>query len=268
MTARPDTRLRRRLAELARARRPALIVYLTQGDPSPGASIDLCEGAWAAGADVIELGVPFSDPNADGVVIQAAMQRALRQGGGLSSALDGVRALRRRGCEVPIVLFGYYNPIFVRGVERFASDAAAAGIDAVLTVDLPVDELDELSAPLARAGIDVVPLVAPTTGPDRLAALGRLDVPFVYYISMTGVTGAAFRGASAERLRQVRDAARAPVAIGFGIKTPADAAQVADLADGIVVGSAIVDRIASAGTPAAALDAVSSFIAELRAAIG
>jgi len=265
----PDTRLRRRMAELARTGRPALIVYLTQGDPSPEASIDLCERAAAAGADAIELGVPFSDPNADGVVIQAAMQRALRQGGGLASALDGVAALRRRGCDVPIVLFGYYNPIFVAGVERFARDAAAAGVCAVLTVDLPVDELDELASPLARAGVDVVPLVAPTTGADRLAALGRLDVPFVYYISMTGVTGAAFRGASggADRIAQVRRAARAPVAVGFGIKTPADAAEVARSADGVVVGSAVVERIAAAESAAAACDAVGSFVAELRAAL-
>ncbi len=265
----PDTRLRRRMAQLADARRPALIVYLTQGDPSPAASIDLCERAAAAGADVIELGVPFSDPNADGVVIQAAMQRALGQGGGLASALEGVAALRQRGCEVPIVLFGYYNPIFVAGVERFAAEAALAGVDAVLTVDLPVDELDELALPLARAGVDVIPLVAPTTGADRLAALGRLDVPFVYYISMTGVTGAAFRGASGgtDRVAEVRRAARAPVAVGFGIKTPADAAEVARYADGVAVGSAVVERIAAAATPAAACDAVARFVGELRAAL-
>lgn len=263
-----DTNLRRKMAELAQSRRPALVIYLTQGDPSPEASVDLCERVAAAGADIIELGVPFSDPNADGVVIQAAMQRALRSGGGLPTALDGVRALRRRGCTVPIVLFGYYNPIFVRGIDRFAAEAAEAGIDAVLTVDLPVGELDELATPLARAGVDVVPLVAPTTGPDRLTALSRMDVPFVYYISMTGVTGAAFRGATgAERLAQVRQAARAPVAVGFGIKTAADAAQVARLADGVVVGSAIVERIAAAPTPAAACDSVAELVSQLRHAL-
>lgn len=261
----PDTRLRRRMAELAAAERTALVVYLTQGDPSPEASIDLCERAFAAGADVIELGVPFSDPNADGVVIQAAMQRALGRGGGLGSALAGVRELRRRGCDAPVVLFGYYNPIFVLGVDRFAAEAAEAGVDAVLTVDLPVDELAELSVPLARAGVDVVPLVAPTTGAARLAALAALDVPFVYYISMTGVTGAAFRGVTgSERMAEVKAAARAPVAVGFGIKTPADAAEVGRLADGVVVGSAIVERIAGAPSPAAACDAVAGFVAELR----
>lgn len=265
---RPDTRLRRRFAELSRAGRPALIVYLTQADPSPEASIDLCERVAAAGADAIELGVPFSDPNADGLVIQAAMQRALARGGGLASSLAGVRALRDRGCDVPVVLFGYYNPIFVLGVDRFAGEAAAAGVDAVLTVDLPIDELDELAAPLASAGVDVVPLVAPTTGADRLTALGRLDVPFVYYISMTGVTGAGFRGATAtERIDEVRRASRAPVAVGFGIKTPADAAAVARVADGVVVGSAIIERIAAAGSPEAAVDAAAGFVAELRAAL-
>jgi len=268
VSAAPDTRLRRRLAELARTRRPALIVYLTQADPSPEASIDLCERVAAAGADAIELGVPFSDPNADGVVIQAAMQRSLARGGGLSGALAGVRALRGRGCDVPIVLFGYYNPIFVLGVDRFAAEAAAAGVDAVLTVDLPIDELDELAAPLAAAGVDVVPLVAPTTGADRLTALGRLDVPFVYYISMTGVTGADFRGATGiDRVEQVRRAARAPVAVGFGIKTPADAAAVARVADGVVVGSAIIERIAAARSAAAACDAAAAFVADLRRAL-
>jgi len=251
--------------ELTAARRTALVVYLTQGDPSPEASIDLCERAAAAGADVIELGVPFSDPNADGVVIQEAMQRALARGGGLDSALSGVAELRRRGCQVPVVLFGYYNPIFVRGVERFAREAAEAGVDAVLTVDLPVDELDELRRPLGAAGLDVIPLVAPTTGPDRLAALRTLDPPFVYYISMTGITGAAFRGAAGggERVTLVRQASGAPVAVGFGIKTGADARAVARIADGVVVGSAVVRRIAEADTPEAAADSVARFIAEL-----
>ena len=262
-------RLRARWAELARARRTGLVVYITQGDPSPAASIDVCEKVAAAGADVIELGVPFSDPNADGVVIQAAMQRALARGGGLDSALAGVTELRRRGCQVPVVLFGYYNPIFVRGVDHFADQAAAAGIDAVLTVDLPIGELDELREPLAARGIDVVPLVAPTTGPDRLQALRRLDAPFVYYISMTGITGAAFRGAAGggERIRAVREAAGAPVAVGFGIKTAEDARAVAAVADGIVVGSAVIQRIAEAPDAAAAGASAAALVADLRAAL-
>jgi tryptophan synthase alpha chain len=202
-------------------------------------------------------------------VIQQAMQRALRAGGGLDGALDAVAELRGRGCEVPVVLFGYYNPIFVCGVESFARRAAAAGVDAVLTVDLPVCELDELRGPLAAAGLDVVPLVAPTTGADRLARLAAIDPPFVYYISMTGITGAAFRGAAggAERVRAVREAARAPVAVGFGVKTAADARAVAEEADGVVVGSAIVQRIAEAVDAHAAAASIARFIGELRAAI-
>lgn len=259
------TRLRRRWQELAASGRKGLVAYLTQGDPSTARSIDVCERAWAAGADVIELGVPFSDPNADGVVIQAAMQRARAAGGGLGTALEGVAELRRRGCQVPIVLFGYYNPIFVHGIERFARDAAAAGVDAVLTVDLPIEELDELRAPLGAAGVDIVPLVAPTTGDDRLARLGALAAPFIYYISMTGITGAAFRGAAggAARVRAVREAARAPVAVGFGIKTAADARDVAASADGVVVGSALVQRMAD--DPSG--DSTVAFIGELRAAL-
>ncbi len=262
-------RLRARWAELTAARRTGLVVYVTQGDPSPEASIDICQAVAAAGADVIELGVPFSDPNADGVVIQDAMQRALARGGGLDSALGGVAELRRRGCQVPVVLFGYYNPIFVRGVDRFADQAAAAGIDAVLTVDLPIDELDELREPLGRTGVEVVPLVAPTTGADRLRALRGLNAPFVYYISMTGITGAAFRGASGgrERIQAVREAAGAPVAVGFGIKTAEDARAVAAFADGIVVGSVVVQRIADAPDAASACAAATGLVAELRAAL-
>lgn len=261
-------RLRTAWRDLAAARRTGLVVYLTQGDPSPAATVEICQAVAAAGADVIELGVPFSDPNADGVVIQAAMQRALARGGGLDGALAAVAGLRRRGCQVPVVLFGYYNPIFVRGVDAFAEQAAAAGVDAVLTVDLPIGELDELSQPLGRAGLDVVPLVAPTTGPDRLRALGGLDAPFVYYISMTGITGAEFRGAAggAERIRVVREAARAPVAVGFGIKTADDARAVASFADGIVVGSAVIQRIADAPEGGAAA-AAAAFVGELRAAL-
>ena len=261
-------RLRTVWSDLAAAKRTGLVVYLTQGDPSPEATVEICQAVAAAGADIIELGVPFSDPNADGVVIQAAMQRALARGGGLDGSLGAVAELRRRGCQVPVVLFGYYNPIFVRGVDRFADQAAAAGVDAVLTVDLPIDELDELRQPLGRAGVDVVPLVAPTTGPDRLRALAGLDAPFIYYISMTGITGAEFRGAAggAERIRAVRQASRAPVAVGFGIKTPDDARAVAAFADGIVVGSAVIQRIADA-PPAGAARAAAALVADLRAAL-
>jgi tryptophan synthase alpha chain len=262
-------RIRQALDRAAASRRAALVVYLTAGDPSPAETPDIVEAAYRAGADIVELGVPFSDPSADGVVIQEAMQRALAAGGGLGSALASVAALRGRGCEAPIVLFGYYNPIFVHGVERFAVAAAAAGVDAVLTVDVPVDELDELRLPLAARGVDVVPLVAPTTGPERMARVRALAPPFVYYISITGITGAAFRGAAggADRVAAVREATGSPVAVGFGIKTADDAAAVARYADAVVVGSAVVQRIAQAG-PGAAAAAVAELVGELREALG
>ncbi len=261
--------LRRRFEEIAEEGRAALVVYLTQGDPTPSASVDLLVAIADAGADVIELGVPFSDPSADGVVIQAAMQRALEAGGGLSSALGTVRAFRDRGYQTPIVLFGYSNPIFVRGVERFATEAADAGVDALLTVDVPIDELAELHEPLAKVGIGVVPLVAPTSTPERIARVSDFDPAFVYYVSMTGVTGSAFRGAcgGAERVQAIQAATKAPVAVGFGIKTGSDAEQIAAYADGVVVGSAVVRRIASAGDPQSACSSVAELVSELRAAM-
>lgn len=261
--------LRNRLLAIRDEGRAALVVYLTAGDPSPAATVDLLVALASAGADVIELGVPFSDPSADGVVIQAAMQRALAAGAGLEPALEAVREFRRRGHDTPIVLFGYYNPIFVRGVERFAKDAAEAGVDAVLTVDLPMEELEELSAPLAAVGIGVVPLVAPTSTPERIARVADFDPAFVYYVSMTGVTGSAFTGAvgGADRIASLREACKAPVAVGFGIKTGADAAQVAAYADGVVVGSALVRRIAEASSPAEACESAAELVRELRAAM-
>ncbi|HET6610890.1 MAG TPA: tryptophan synthase subunit alpha [Kofleriaceae bacterium] len=225
--------------------RAALVAYLTFGDPTPEATVDIILAAHRAGADIIELGVPFSDPSADGPVIQRAMERALARGADLDGALACTKRVREAGCDVPIVLFGYYNPIFVRGPERFARDAAAAGIDAVLTVDLPVDELGELADFVAGEGIGVVPLVAPTTSVDRARAAAPLLPPFAYYISMTGITGAGFAGLAGgeTRVAAIRDATSAPVAVGFGIKTAADAARVAAYADGVVVGSAIVAAI-------------------------
>lgn len=248
--------------------RKALVIYLTQGDPSPAESVELVVKAAEAGADVIELGVPFSDPNADGVVIQEAMQRALAAGGGMDSALHTVRAVRARGCDVPLVLFGYYNPIFVRGAARFAREAADAGVDAVLTVDLPIDEMAELSAPLADAGVEVVPLVAPTSGLERVKRVRELAPPFVYYISMTGITGAEHSGFAAvkERVEQVRAAAGAPVAVGFGVKTADDARVIASFADGVVVGSQAIRVIQSAPADRRA-EALADYVRTLRAAM-
>lgn len=254
----------------ARARgegRAALVAYLTFGDPSVAASVEIIEAVAKAGAEVIELGVPFSDPSADGPSIQAAMERALAGGAGLSSALDAVAELRRRGHQVPIVLFGYYNPIFVMGVERFAERAAAAGVDAVLTVDLPIEELGELALPLASRSVAVIPLVAPTSTAARIGRVAELTAPFVYYISMTGVTGAKAKAAVApERIDEIRKATGAPVAVGFGIRTPEHAAAMAKIADGVVVGSALVDRIAD-GDAAGAASRVAELVASLAAAV-
>jgi tryptophan synthase alpha chain len=263
------SRLADTFAKAAGEHRAALVAYLTFGDPDPATSIDVVHAAVLAGADVIELGVPFSDPSADGPSIQRAMERALEAGATLAGALDAVAELRRRGVAVPIVLFGYYNPIFVMGVEDFASRARTAGVDAVLTVDLPIDELDELASPLARDGtrVGVIPLVAPTSTPDRIARVAGFTPPFVYYISLTGVTGS--RAAAAidpERIASIKAASGAPVAVGFGIRTAADAARIAAVADGVVVGSALVERVA-AGPPQGAPDRVAALVRELAGAL-
>lgn len=256
------SRLRAAFDQAAAENRAALVAYLTFGDPDPVASIDVIEAACRAGADVIELGVPFSDPSADGPSIQRAMERALEAGAGLPGALDGVAALRERGIETPIVIFGYYNPIFVMGPEAFAERAAAAGVDAALTVDLPIEELAELATPLATRDVAVIPLVAPTSTRDRIDRLAQFAPPFVYYISLVGVTGVrAAAPVDPARLAHIRRAASAPVAVGFGIRTAADAHSFATVADGVVVGSALVDRVASGA------NAVGAFVGELRAAM-
>ncbi|MEP6862501.1 MAG: tryptophan synthase subunit alpha [Deltaproteobacteria bacterium] len=256
------TRLRAAFDRAAAENRAALVAYLTFGDPDPSKSLDVIEAACRGGADVIELGVPFSDPSADGPSIQRAMERALAAGGGLPGALDAVAALRERGITTPVVLFGYYNPVFVMGPDAFAERAAAAGVDAVLTVDLPIDELAELATPLATRDVAVIPLVAPTSTPDRIDRLAQFAPPFIYYISLVGVTGVrAAAPVDPERIAMIRRAASAPVAVGFGIRTAADAYRFAEVADGVVVGTAIVDRVASGAA------AVGDFVAELAAAM-
>ncbi len=261
--------LRARFEEIRAEKRAALVVYLTHGDPNPAASVDLLISLAEAGADVIELGVPFSDPSADGVVIQEAMQRALAAGSGLEPALASVREFRAKGFDTPIVLFGYFNPIYIYGLEKFAKAAAEAGVDAVLTVDLPIDELAELHEPLLAQGVGVVPLLAPTSTQERIARVAAFQPSFVYYVSMTGVTGAAFQGASGgpERIAMIQESCGAPVAVGFGIKTAADAKSVAAYADGVVVGSALVRRIADAGSASEACASLGELTRSLRSAM-
>jgi tryptophan synthase alpha chain len=251
----------------ARDRRAVLVAYLTYGDPDPATSIDVLAACAQAGAGVIELGVPFSDPSADGPSIQRAMERALAAGGSLTGALDGVATLRGRGITTPIVLFGYYNPVFIMGPETFAARAAAAGVDAVLTVDLPIDELDELAVPLAARQVAVVPLIAPTSTPDRIDRLARFAPPFVYYITLTGVTGVKLASpVDPDRLARIRSSAHAPVAVGFGIRSAADAARFAAIADGVVVGTMLVDQVA-AGPPTGAPERVAAVVRELAGAM-
>ncbi len=263
------SRLKSTFERLKKEKRPALVLYLTFGDPDQAGSLEVIRGAVAGGADIIEVGVPFSDPNADGVIIQEAMLRALKGGANLKTTLAGIESLRKSGCDVPIVLFGYYNPIFVMGVARFAEEAARAGVDAVLTVDVPLDELAELSEPLAKKQIDVVPLVAPTSTPARIKKVAPFHPPFVYYISRTGVTGAGFEGSAGGDLRidEIRKAAGAPVCVGFGIKTPEDVKKIGAIADGVVVGSAAVQRVAAAKDGKSAAAAIQAFVKELRSAL-
>jgi tryptophan synthase alpha chain len=252
----------------------ALIAYLCCGDPDEAGSVDLAVACAEAGADILELGMPVSDPTADGPAIARASQRALQNGGGLDATLRVARAVRAR-CDAPIVLFGYYNPLFVRGEATVVSLAADAGVDAFLVVDLPIDESLSLRTLAAARGIGVIPLVAPTSRPERIAKIteiaARFPVPFVYYVSMMGVTGGA--GATdvlAEASRQaahVAEVTSRPTVVGFGIDSPAAAKVAAVGAAGVVVGSAIVRRIEEGTSPEARLTAVSAIVKSLREAL-
>lgn len=254
--------------------RKALVTYLCCGDPDEAGSIDLAVACAEAGADILELGMPFSDPTADGPAIARASQRALKNGGGLDATLRVARAVRAR-CAAPIVLFGYYNPLFVRGEERVVELAAEAGVDAFLVVDLPIDESLSLRTLAAKRGLGVIPLVAPTSRPERITKIAEVakqfPVPFVYYVSMMGVTGGAgaidVLAEAAKQAAHVREVTARPTVVGFGIDSAAAARAAADGADGVVVGSAIVRRIEEGATPEARVSSVKAIVAELRAAI-
>lgn len=239
-------RLGARLAALEAEKRGGLAIYVTACDPDRDTSLALLKGLPAAGADVIELGMPFSDPMADGPAIQLASQRALKAGGSLQGTLDMVARFREDDGDTPIVLMGYYNPIYVYGVEAFAAAAAKAGVDGLIVVDLPPEEADELMVPLNGHGIDFIFLVAPTTDCARLPHVLAKASGFVYYVSITGITGTA--SARDEDVRQavlrLNSQTPLPVAVGFGIKSPEQARTVAGIADLAVVGSAVVSRIA------------------------
>jgi tryptophan synthase alpha chain len=253
-------------AALRRRGEAALVPFIMAGDPDLDATRALVRAAADAGADLIELGVPFSDPTADGPVIQRAGVRALRRGTSLRQILEMVAELRRAGLETPLILFGYYNPIFHYGPARLTADAARAGIDALLVVDLPPEEADELWKPARAAGLDVIFLLAPTSDERRVRAVLRKASGFVYFVSMTGITGTkAIDAADVRRMvEDLRASCRLPIGVGFGITTPAEAAVVASYADAVVVGSAIVRLIEAQADGADPTAAVGDFIRALK----
>lgn len=246
----------------------ALIIYLTAGDPSLTVTKELILGLENAGMDILEIGVPFSDPTADGPVIQAASQRSLKAGTTLQGVLDLVADVRRTS-PIPIVLFGYYNPIFAYGAKKFAQAAKKAGVDGVLVVDLPPEEAQELRVYTDVAGIDFISLVAPTTGEKRLHQIAAAATGFLYYISITGVTGtAAPRIEDIKRkVSKIRKITKLPLAVGFGISNPKQAQEIASIADGIVIGSAVVRLIDENKENIDLIKIVSKYIREIKDAL-
>ena len=236
------TRIDRRFAELKTEGRAALVTFLTAGDPDPETSLALVQALPAAGADVIELGMPFTDPMADGPAIQMSSQRALKAGQTLKKTLELVRAFRGSDDATPLVLMGYYNPIYIYGVDRFLRDSKSAGVDGLIIVDLPPEEDEELCLPALKAGLNFIRLATPTTDDKRLPAVLANTSGFVYYVSITGITGAATPDAEkvAAAVARIKRHTKLPVAVGFGVRTAEQAAGIASGADGVVVGSALV----------------------------
>ena len=264
------SRLAQRFADLKAAGRKALIPFITAGDPNPQLTVPLMHKLVENGADVIELGVPFSDPMADGPVIQRASERALEHRVSLRNVLAMVQEFRQRDTDTPVVLMGYLNPVEVMGYAGFAGQAAAAGVDGVLTVDLPPEEAAPFLEALRPHGIDPIFLMAPTTADSRVETICRAASGFVYYVSVKGVTGAASLDVEAVRTQVARIRAQTdlPVGVGFGIKDGASAAAVAQVADAVIVGSALVRRIEElADDPDTLLAQVAAFTGELRRAL-
>ncbi|AGI21962.1 tryptophan synthase subunit alpha [Pseudomonas sp. ATCC 13867] len=259
------SRLQTRFAELKQQNRAALVTFITAGDPGYSTSLDILKGLPAAGADVIELGMPFTDPMADGPAIQLANIRALGNGQNLAKTLKMVREFRQDDSTTPLVLMGYFNPIHYYGVDKFISDAKEAGVDGLIVVDLPPEHNEDLCHPAQAAGLDFIRLTTPTTDDQRLPTVLEGSSGFVYYVSVAGVTGAG--AATLEHVEQavarLRRHTDLPVSIGFGIRTPEHAASIARLADGVVVGSALVDKIANAESSAAAVQGVLGLCREL-----
>lgn len=262
-------RIDTRFARLRETGRKALIPFITCGDPSLEATVPVMHALVAAGADVIELGMPFSDPMADGPVIQRSSERALARGAGTRHVLQSVREFRRVDAGTPVVLMGYLNPIEMRGVEAFSREASEAGVDGLLLVDLPPEEAGEHRDVFSRAGLALIPLAAPTTSQERRDAMAAEARGYVYYVSFAGVTGGAQLDTAAvqEPVRALRERARVPVVVGFGVRDAASASALAAVADGVVVGSALVEALSQAGTPELAADAAKRFLGPLRRAL-
>jgi tryptophan synthase alpha chain len=264
------SRIAERFKALKQDGRRALIPYIAAGDPEVWITVPLMHALVKSGADIIELGVPFSDPMADGPVIQRAAERALKHKLGLSQVLAMVKEFRTRDRSTPVVLMGYLNPVEVMGYPRFAEAAAAAGVDGVLTVDLPPEEADELNGELRRHGLDAIFLLAPTSPVERIKLIAGAAGGFIYYVSLRGVTGASNLNLDevASRLAAIRSHSGLPVGVGFGIGTPEAAAAVAGFADAVIVGSAIVRRMEEyASQPDKILAEVPAFLSELRLAM-
>lgn len=246
----------------------ALIVYLTAGDPSLAVTKELIFELEKAGVDILEIGVPFSDPTADGPVIQAASQRALKTGTTLASVLKMVADIRLSS-QIPIVLFGYFNPIFAYGVEKFARTASEAGVDGVLVVDLPPEEACELRVYSDAAGLDFISLVAPTSGKDRMKTILKTATGFLYYVSITGVTGTAAPKVEdvAREVGKIRKLTKMPIAVGFGISNAKQAKAIGAVADGIVIGSAVVKLIDENRNNSELVKVISNYTREIKEAL-
>ena len=261
-------RIGKKFEELRAKKEKALIVYATAGDPSIAATRELALSLEKSGADILEIGVPFSDPTADGPVIQAASQRAIKAGTTLRGVLDLVADIRRAS-RIPIVLFGYFNPIFAYGAQKFSKAAKDAGVDGILVVDLPPEEADELRMFTDAAGIDFISLVAPTTGDDRLKAILKAASGFLYCISITGVTGTAAPKTEdiAREISKIRKLTKLPVAVGFGITSAGQAKAIARIADGVVIGSSVVKLIGENQNGGDGIRAAAAHVKEIKAAL-
>lgn len=257
------------LQQMQRAGRTALIPFVTCGDPSLDATVPVMHALVGAGASVIELGVPFSDPQADGPVIQRSSERALERKVGLRAVLDCCRRFRLDDATTPIVLMGYLNPVEIRGVQRFADEAADAGVDGVLLVDCPPEEAGPLRAALARVGMHLILLAAPTSDPERVAEIARQSQGYLYYVSFAGVTGAARLDPAAVRAKvgALREQTSVPVAVGFGVRDAESACRIGEFADAVVIGSALVEQLADAADPADAAQRAHRFLAPIRTAL-